>query len=220
MNNAELSVVQQQDNVSSCVLDPLSVIIKLAILSNKPVGTKLLIKDNVIYFQEPGPFQSLCRIIYNSTKNDIQYLYNPINIACVHFLSQPTNTLSPEKLTRIKKLFQAAQQGLQMLMKTYSSSYIIVIALNYYYILLSNHLEQTYNSTMFISDQMSTHYTLPLCTMLNSKWNEDQIRAVLGLINYLSKPTTTDEGTPNIKLLDTFMENIDNNTKTVLLSQL
>ena len=36
-------------NIKLFLLDPLSVIIKLAILSNKPVGTKLLIQNNVIY---------------------------------------------------------------------------------------------------------------------------------------------------------------------------
>jgi len=35
-------------NVKMLVLDPLSVIIKLAILSNKPTGTKLLIQNNII----------------------------------------------------------------------------------------------------------------------------------------------------------------------------
>ena len=35
-------------NVKLLLLDPLSVVIKLAILSNKPVGTKLLIQNNII----------------------------------------------------------------------------------------------------------------------------------------------------------------------------
>ena len=33
-------------NIKMYILDPLSVIIKLAIISNKPVGTKLLITNN------------------------------------------------------------------------------------------------------------------------------------------------------------------------------
>ena len=65
-------------NIKLFLLDPLSVIIKLAILSNKPIGTKLLIHNNIIYFQEPGPFQVLCRVIYKSNKTDLQYMYNPI----------------------------------------------------------------------------------------------------------------------------------------------
>ena len=55
-------------NIKSYMLDPLSVIIKLAILSNKPIGTKILIQDNVIYFQEPGVFQAFCRYVLKTNK--------------------------------------------------------------------------------------------------------------------------------------------------------
>ncbi len=55
-------------NYKLFVLDPLSVIIKLAIISNKPIGTKFRIHDNVMYLQEPGYFQSICRIYYNTNK--------------------------------------------------------------------------------------------------------------------------------------------------------
>jgi hypothetical protein len=68
-------------NVKSYILDPLSVIIKLAILSNKSIGTKLLIKNNVIYFQEPGIFQSITRIVYKSNKTDLQFIFNSINMS-------------------------------------------------------------------------------------------------------------------------------------------
>ena len=63
------------DNLQLFVLDPLSVIIKLAIISNKPIGTKICIDNNIIYLQEPGPFQALCRYVFKSNKTDIQYLY-------------------------------------------------------------------------------------------------------------------------------------------------
>ena len=36
-------------NYKLFVLDPLSIIIKLAILSNKPIGTKFRVQDNVMY---------------------------------------------------------------------------------------------------------------------------------------------------------------------------
>ena len=38
------------DNLQLFILDPFSVIIKLAILSNKPIGTKICISRNIIYF--------------------------------------------------------------------------------------------------------------------------------------------------------------------------
>ena len=61
------------------ILDPLSVIIKLAILSKKVVGTKICITTNIIYLQDPGPFQAFCRFIFSSNKTDLQYLYNHQN---------------------------------------------------------------------------------------------------------------------------------------------
>ena len=61
-------------NIKLFLLDPLSVIIKLAILGNKPIGTKFLLQNNVIFFQEPGIFQSITRMFYNSNKTDLQYM--------------------------------------------------------------------------------------------------------------------------------------------------
>ena len=37
-------------NLHLYILDPLSVIIKLAIISNKSIGTKLRIDNNIIYY--------------------------------------------------------------------------------------------------------------------------------------------------------------------------
>ena len=66
MSGADIPDNPKNTNYRLYILDPLSVIVKLAILRNKPVGTKLRITDNVFYIQEPGPFQALCRIYFNS----------------------------------------------------------------------------------------------------------------------------------------------------------
>src|SRR5437879_2056431 len=70
------------------LLDPFSVIIKLAILSKKPIGTKLYIQRNILHFQEPGPFQGFCRKVINRVnRSEIHYLNNPLQLACQHFLT-------------------------------------------------------------------------------------------------------------------------------------
>ena len=74
------------NDIKLYLLDPLSVIIKLAILGNKPNGTKIMISNNIIYYQEPGPFQALCRILYKSNKTDLQYLFNPLKAIISSFL--------------------------------------------------------------------------------------------------------------------------------------
>ena len=196
-------------NVKLFILDPLSVIVKLAILSNKPVGTKLLIQNNVIYFQEPGPFQAVCRLIYKSNKTDLQYMYNPINIACLHFLSKSF----VEKTPRIKNLFICAQNGLKKLIETYKSCSIITITLNYYYAILSNHIQQAYNENMFIKDGFTNYYSQTLNEALNKQWTDEKIKVVLDIISFLLK---YNDNPNNVKSLETIIEGIDANTQTLL----
>jgi len=196
-------------NVRLFVLDPLSVIVKLAILSNKPIGTKLLIQNNVIYFQEPGPFQSFCRMFYNSNKTDLQYMYNPINIACSHFLSKEFVVKTP----RIKQLFICAQKGLKNLMETYKNCSILNLTLNYYYALLTNHIEQQYNENMFNKDNFTCYYTREICDNLNKQWTEEKIKVVLDIISFLIK---YNDNPNNVKSLETIMESIDKNTQIII----
>lgn len=196
-------------NVKLFILDPLSVIVKLAILSNKPIGTKLLIQNNVVYFQEPGPFQAFCRIFYKSNKTDLQYMYNPINIACLHFLSKDF----VGKTTRIKQLFICAQKGLKNLMETYKNCSILNLTLNYYYALLTNHIEQQYNDNMFNKDNFTCYYTKEVCDNLNKQWTDEKIKVILDIISFLLK---YNDNPNNVKSLETIMESIDKNTKLVI----
>jgi len=196
-------------NIRTCILDPLSVIVKLAILSNKPIGTKLLIQNNIIYFHEPGLFQPIARMVYKSNKTDLQYIYNPINIACLHFLSKPF----VDKTPRIKNLFTCAQNGLKKLMETYKTCSIITITLNYYYSLLTNHINQTYNEYMFVKDNLTCYYTQVINESFNKQWSDEKIKVVLDLITFLNK---NDNPNNNVKSLETIMEDIDANTQTII----
>ncbi len=195
-------------NVRTCILDPLTVIVKLAILSNKPIGTKLLIQNNIIYFQEPGPFQSITRMMYKSNKTDLQYIYNPINIACLSFLSKPF----VDKTSRIKNLFLCAQNGLKKLMETYKSCSIITITLNYYYSLLTNHIAQTYNESMFVKDNLTCYYNQLINDSFNKQWTDEKIKVVLDIIIFLGK----NENPNNVKSLETIMEDIDKNSQNII----
>lgn len=192
----------QNINIKLYILDPLTVIIKLAILGNKPVGTKLIIHNNILYFQEPGPFQSLCRYVYNTNKTDIQYLYNPIEIAAVHFLSKDYIAKTP----RIKTLFTAAQRGLDKLMDTYRNSPIIRLCLHYYWVIIENHLSQTYNESIFRKDGMSILYVKDTVDTLNSMWTPDKIKIILDLITFLTNDATAET---NVKSLENIIDTID-----------
>jgi len=181
------------------ILDPLSTIIKLAIISNKPVGTKLRIDQNIIYIQEPGPFQAFCRYIFNSNKTDIQYIYNPIEFACQKYLTKQMT----QQNQKIKCLFKCAQNGLIKLMDTYKTCSVMRICLNYYYSLIANYLEDKNNDTLFRKDNLTAFYTDELLAKLGKIWTPEKINIVLNLTSYLSSNET------DVKSLETIMDGVD-----------
>jgi hypothetical protein len=202
MNSTNLQENNTKINIKLFLLDPLSVIIKLAILGNKPVGTKILIQNNIIYFQEPGIFQSITRMFYQSNKTDLQYMYNPIQIACSTFLSKE----SVQKTPRLKNLFMCAQNGLKKLIETYKNCSIISLCLNYYYAIITNHVEQKYNESIFYKDTITSLYSKELIEELNQQWTTDKIKVVLDLITFLTNDSMASN---NVKSLETIMENND-----------
>jgi hypothetical protein len=192
------------------LLDPLSVIIKLAILSNKPLGTKIRIDNNVIYLQEPGPFQALCRYFFSSNKTDIQYLYNPIELACEKYITKIVIQQNP----KIKDLFKCAQNGLIKLMETYKNCSVMRICLSYYYSLISNHLEEKNIESLFRKDNITPFYTSEFVTKLEKIWSSDKIKIVLNLTAYLS---SNENAETDVKSLETIMDGIDKQVQQLLL---
>ena len=196
-------------NIKLFILDPLSMIIKLAIIGNKPIGTKVLIQNNIIYLQEPGPFQALCRYVLNTNKTDLQYMYNPIQIACQTFLSKE----NIQKTPRIKSLFICAQSGIEKLKETYKSCSMICLCLNYYHTIITNFVEQIYNETIFRKDTMTSLYTKEVVEKLNTQWTQEKIKIILDLISFL---TNDKMATNNVKSLENIMDNIDLETQVIL----
>ena len=209
-----MSTTLPENNNNICIkyymLDPLSVIIKLAILSNKPVGTKILIQDNVIYFQEPGIFQAFCRYVLKTNKTDLQYMYNPIQIACIYFLGKEFVQVTP----RIKSLFQCAQLGIEKLKETYKNCSMICLCLNYYYTIITNHLDEVYSETIFRRDSLSMLYTKEMSNALNKQWSTEKTTIILDIISFLINDKMA--ATNNVKSLENIMDYIDLETKQII----
>jgi hypothetical protein len=188
------------------VLDPLSVIIKLAIISNKPIGTKIIISKNILYLQEPSTFQGLLRYILNYNKTDLHFLYNPIEIACKIYLKNGTNN-------NISELFKCAQNGIIKLMETYKNCSIIRLCLNYYYTLISNYLNEKYIDNLFKKDEITALYTKELLQSLKRFWTQEKIDIVLNIISFL---IVDESASLNVKSLENIMDNIDRQTQHIL----
>jgi hypothetical protein len=242
MNNPNSIPDDDNTNLHLYILEPLSVIIKLAIISNKPIGTKLRMYNNIIYFQEPGPFQALCRYFLKSNKTDIQYLYNPIEIACkIYLVKTDEQDADPDAETKIEtktktkietktktetkietktklninftNLFKCAQNGLLKLIETYKHCSVMRICLNYYVSLISNYLEEKNNETLFRKDDMTKFYTTEIINKLSQIWTSDKISIVLNLTSFLSNDTFAEM---NVKSLETIIDGIDKQVAQIL----
>ena len=191
------------------ILDPLSVIIKLAILSNKPIGTKICISNNIVFLQDPGPFQAFCRYIFSTTKSDIQFIYNPIQLACHQYLSKESVAKNP----KLKELFKCAQNGLNNLSETYKTCSIIRLCINYYETLIDNHLKEIYNEDLFKSDLLTPLYTNELTKIFTKLWTQERIKIILNLTTFL---IGDEHATANVKSIETIMIDIDTQVQKLI----
>jgi len=187
----------QHNQTLQYLLDPLTVIIKLAILRYKPVGTKLSIQNNALYLQEPGPFQALCRYFGHSNKSDLQYLYNPIYFACKNYLLPN----SPKYNDRMISLFKLAQHGLQRLGDTYAHCTVMQLCLNYYYAIVAHALDNESSTKIFYSDTISHLYTGTFMETTMNQWDENKINVVLNIIDFLVKEICVDSNVKSLELI-------------------
>lgn len=196
--------MSELDENKKYILDPLSTIIKLAILSKKNIGTKICVYNNILHIQEIGIFQPLVRFIYSNNKIDIQYLYNPIHLACKHFLHINKD---------IKKIFISAQNGIKKLIQTYKEHLIIVHTLFLYYNIIENHLNENFNDKLFIVDSLSEYYSDNFVEKINLLWSCDKIKIILEMIQFINNESELDN---SIRCLEEFMIIIDDNIKKLI----
>lgn len=204
------------------ILDPLSVIINLAILSYKPVNTKISISNNRIHIQETGIFQSFVRYVFRDNKYYLNLLYNPIEFACEHFLSN----YSLNELPQIAYLFERALKGIDKLGETYKDDNTIRLCLNYYSSLIRNYLGNTYDDSLFKLDTLTPHYKKDLIQKLNDRWTKDKVKVITEMNSFLmyrleSAESVIDGSGPkyeSVFCMETFMKEIDAETVRIMYS--
>ncbi len=93
-------------------LDPLTTLIKLAILPYKPEGTKLSIDSNYIHYSENTIYQFAIRKYLGDSYNDLRDLNKSLHKAVAWYYDEP----------KLKYLFELAVNGLEKLKKTYGNT--------------------------------------------------------------------------------------------------
>ena len=118
------SMYNKNDNF---VLDPLSVVITLAINAFKPIGTKLSLYNGCLHLHDMGVMQSAVRTFSGDSKTNIKIINHPLIYACKQFFK--SDEKPPDEIIY---LFKTAKIGLENLLYTYTDDREIRTCLNTY----------------------------------------------------------------------------------------
>ncbi len=139
------------------ILEPMQVMVQLALLSFSPRGTKISIHDNIIILQPPTTTQGLVRWYNNDSKDDIYYLFKAV--------------LRFYKLYRNKNdaiftyILELAKSGLDQLSLTYSNTdkASIIHTLSMYKAVLKSDPSKFFNCDQAeIDDEANSNEVLPV----------------------------------------------------------
>ena len=98
---------------SDMILEPLHVMITIAMLGFCPAGTKLTIASNLLYIQKPNWSQGMLRWYQQDTKEDLYYLFHAIRRYYKWYKKQDSEIFD--------YILELSKKGIKKLITTYSS---------------------------------------------------------------------------------------------------
>ena len=148
---------------SDSILDPLTCLIRLAILEYKPLHTKLSINNNKITYNEPNLFQGPLRWSNGDNREDIHNIYNPI-IKATEWYSTNNDD--------IQNIFLLSVKGLKKLKESYEPNSTISHSLEFYSEYIMKNMKQNN-----IKEETNTIFL-----QLKELWSEREINIINNLL--------------------------------------
>lgn len=174
-------------NSSLQLLEPLTCIIRLAMLNFQEVGTKIAIYNNRISSQLPNIIQGAKRWVYGNKRNELHNLYKPILISLKYYDRNNDSDISI--------IFDYAVGGLEKLTQTYSEheNDIVCHSIKLYKEILST-TKKSKTARADVESQLNDDdITLPLYEKFNQLWNERQISIISALLQEAEGAKEEDE---------------------------
>ena len=171
--NSYMNKTKENDKI---ILDPVSTMFRLAILSFKKNGTKLRIKNNRIHFQEPSALRGFFRWSYGDSKNYLGHLYEPICVYLHHY-NEDNN------IKHYQQLENFVIEGLKKLQNTYINYNVINHSLQHYIKLIKHRdIDTEYNVNNFDDTNVwSTDEILLCCNLLHTYSHTKEISTLNAL---------------------------------------
>ena len=204
------------------ILDPLSVIVILAINAFKPIGTKLAIYNGCLHLHDSGFLQSTVRTLSGDSKTNIKIIHHPLIYACKQFFDSDVETTED-----IIYLFKTAKTGLDNLLYTYNDNREIKACLNTYiniitavlsnetiqYDMLNLLIKLNIGSTDATGQvNIASEVKNNLINTLHKTWNSNKVTIVINLLHELEEATPSNQ-TYIFQSLDAFMMSIHEKTR-------
>jgi hypothetical protein len=184
------------------IIDPMSCLIKLSVLSYFPDGTKMSITNNKIYFNEPTALQGAIRFFQSDNREDLHNLFNPIQ-KCIKWYWNADDTGA-------QLLFALAITGLRVLKKSYPIHSTIQHTLDYYINLLIR--KELCDESTSLSDEAesSNSSANTIYKFLKNLWNKREINIIIELLKEYKIKTDEDKASKEaLILLNTINTMID-----------
>lgn len=185
--------------MSEVVLDPFTVVCKLALLAYKAEGTKLEIRDNRVGFAHPVTSERLHRWFMSHffdpaafSRNALCNLYKPISRA-VGWYSDSAPTV-----------FENAQVGLQRLLEVYredDSVFDNAIVVLVFFIKIMQHHKELPELAVIPEDAPRAE----MLRTLRLQWREDEIRSVETWMNLLVTSESEDSAVAVYETIETYL---------------
>lgn len=154
-------------NDKKSILDPLTCLIRLAILNFKPTGTKISVYNSKISYNEPCIFQGPLRWTYGDKRGDLHNLYNPIKKSLIWY---------DRDKDEIKGIMSYSVKGIENLKRSYDPNSIITHSLDHYITLLSGSCEHKKEEEDNI-----------IYKKIQDMWNDREISIIYNLLLELSE---------------------------------
>lgn len=187
------------------ILEPLTCMIRLAILSFKPKGTKICIYQNSIYIQDPGLFQGTLRWISGDNRNDLHFLKDPILKALVRY--------DPSNDENIKFIFSLAGQGLQKLKNSYAdrqTSSLTSHSIDYYIKIIQDTVKGN-------PPQSDDDLDINIQQSFKELWDPDQIVLITNIFKQAQKQ---EDSAPYLEAIENLLSVIIKSSKEVLVKNM
>jgi hypothetical protein len=172
------------------IIDPFTCMVRLAILSFKPKGTKISILDNMIKYNDPNILQGTIRWSQGDNRDDLHNLYRPITKAIEWY------QLEDEK---IKHIFGLSSKGIENLMFSYTGNSTVRHSLVYYKSIIDDNLKEEKETIVNKEENFNKIYT-----ELKSLWNKNEISIINDILSEMENKTD-DEKQSLINAIDSII---------------